>query len=313
MPVYKFTSPTGENFSVSVPNGTTEAQARAIFDQQLNIGALSNIGVGQSITGASKSAAQAISAVAKLGGVSLTDPVKVAQILKQNPATINVGSLTTSQVTGLLGQAIASVNQPSTAISLTKGVGQFGFSPQQLEQQGFLKAGTVAQFLGTNASADFTKILSSPTVWTGKSGISNLDSFLGNKNIQNITQQNLMNVGLSQLKTLGLVTGSESPQQLSALVQGATKFGGPAMDAWTKGLASPNIVGSITNLAKGAQYAVSLVGSITSLFGGSGSTKRTVTPASGTVNRSVVDYAIINFLGNNKIPPPRYGPVPRQK
>ena len=115
-----------------------------------------------------------------------------------------------------------------------------------------------------------------------------------------------MNVGLSGMKSLGMVTGNESVQQLSGLVQGAVKFGPAAMADWAKGLASPNIVGSIANLAKGAQFAVGL---ISKLFGGGGA--RSVTPASGTVNRSAIDNAIITFLGNSKIPPPRYGPVIR--
>lgn len=307
MPTYSFTAPNGEKFNINAPNGVTEAQARTVFDQQYNTGALTQLGVGQTLTGLSKTAAQTLSTVASLSSVSLKDPVRSAQILRQLPATIPVGSLNTQQVRGLLSQASQVVNQPFNAISLSKGIGQFGLSPSQLEQQGFLKPGTVSQFLGNNAAADFTKILQSPAVWTGKSGISNLTSFLGNQNIQNITQQNIMNVGLSGMKSLGLVTGKETAQQLSGLVQGAAKFGPAAMGEWVKGIAPANITGSIANLAKGAQFAVSLVGK---LFGGGGS--RSVTPASNTANRTAVDNAIVAFLGNSKIPPPRYGPLVRR-
>jgi len=306
MPTFSFTAPNGEKFNVNAPNGTTETQARTIFDQQYNTGALNQLGIGQTLNGLSTTASQTLNKVASLSSVALTNPVRAAQVLKQLPATISVGSLNTQQVTSLLGQAAQVVNQPFNVASVTKGIGCFGLTPSNLEQQGFLKPGTVSQFLGNNASADFTKILQSPAVWTGKSGIASLDSFLGSQNIQNITQQNIMNVGLSGIKSLGLVTGNEPAQQLSALVQGAAKFGPAAMADWAKGLASPNIVGSITDLAKGAQFAVGLV---SKLFGGGGS--RSITPTAGTVNRSAVDNAIITFLGNSKIPPPRYGPVKR--
>ena len=306
MTTFSFTAPNGEKFNIDAPNGTTEIQARAIFDQQYNAGALNQVGVGQTVNGLSTTASQTQAKVASLSSVALTNPVRAAQVLKQLPATVSVGSLNTRQVTSLLGQAVQSVNQPFNVASVTKGIGCFGLTPSQLEQQGFLKPGTVSQFLGKNASADYTKILQSPAVWTGKSGVASLDSFLGSQNIQNITQQNIMNVGLSGMKSLGMVTGTESVQQLSGLVQGAAKFGPAAMSEWTKGLASPNIVGSITNLAKGAQFAVGL---ISRLFSGGGG--RSVTPASGTVNRTALDNAIVTFLGNSKIPPPRYGPVIR--
>jgi hypothetical protein len=306
MPTYSFTAPNGEKFDVNAPNGTTEEQARTVFNQQYNTGALTQLGIGQTLNGLSKTASQTLAQVAKLSTVSLTDPVRAAQVLKQLPATVSVGSLNTQQVTGLLSQAAKVVNQPFDVASVTKGIGCFGLTPSNLEQQGYLKPGTVSQFLGNNASADFTKILQSPAVWTGKSGIASLDSFLGNQNIQTITQQNIMNVGLSGMKSLGMVTGNETAQQLSGLVQGAAKFGPATMAEWAKGLASPSIVGSIANLAKGAQFAVGLV---SKLFGGGGA--RSITPAAGTANRSAIDNAIVTFLGNSKIPPPRYGPIKR--
>ena len=306
MPSFTFTTSGGQRFTVNAPNGTTEAQARDIFDQQYNTGSLNTVGIGQTVAGLSKSASQALTTIAGLSTVQLTDAVSKAQILKQIPASINVGSLDTKQVTTLLGQTASLVNQSASIATVAKGIGQFGLTPKDLEQQGFLKLGTVTQFIGNSPTADFTKILQSPTVWTGKSGINGLDSFLGNQSIQSITQQNILSTGLSQLKTLGIVNGTESAQTLSGLVQGASKFGAGTVAEWTKGLAPSNIVGSLTNLAKGAQFAVSLVGS---LFG-KGST-RSVTPASGTANRTALDNAIVSFLGNSRIPPPVYGPVKR--
>lgn len=309
MPKYTITASSGKKYTVNAPNGYTQQQAQALFDQQYNTGKLNQLGIGQTVNGLSKSASQTLTTVAKLANVPLTSTTLASNILKQLPATQNIGSLNTSQVKGLLGQTAQLVNQPFNVATIANGIGKFGISPTQLEQQGLLKAGTVAQFIGNSPTADFTKILASPGVWTGKDGISSLTGFLGSPNIQNITQQNILSTGLSQMKNLGLVNGTESAQTLSGLVQAAGKFGAGTVAQWTQGLAPSNIVGSITNLAKGAQFAVGLVGSLSSLFGGGGT--RSVTPASNTVNRSVVDNAITAFLGNGKIPAARYGPIRR--
>ena len=311
MQKYSFTAPNGEKFSVSVPNGYSQAQAKAVFDQQYNQGALKTLGVGQSLTGVAKSVANTAQTVQRLANVAVQDPIKAAQLLLQPSATQAIGSLGIPQVTGLLAQAKQYVNQGSAVVSAAKGVGQFGFSPQQLESLGFLKSGTVANFLGNNPNADVTKLLSSTTVWTGKDGVSGLNSFLSNTNIQNISQQNLLSSSFSQLKNLGVLNGSEGAQQLSGVLQAASKFGVTEVAKWTQGLGSANLVGSIANLAKGAQFATSVVGALGGLFGG-GRSSRTVTPASNTVNRAAVDAAVKAFLGNAKIPAPVFGPLRRQ-
>ena len=135
MTTFSFTAPNGEKFNVDAPNGTTEIQARAIFDQQYNAGALNQVGVGQTVNGLSTTASQTQAKVASLSSVALTNPVRAAQVLKQLPATVSVGSLNTRQVTSLLGQAVQSVNQPFNVASVTKGIGCFGLTPSQLEQQ----------------------------------------------------------------------------------------------------------------------------------------------------------------------------------
>lgn len=248
-------------------------------------------------------------ALARLTNVPVSNPTGVAQILKQTPSTKSIGSLDPAQVTGLLGQAGAATGQGFNQISTDKGIGKFGLTPQQLQDQGFLKPGTIEQFIG-KGNTDFTAILQSPGCWTGKGGARDLTSFLNNPSLQNNTQINIMDQGLGQLKRLGVVTGNESPEQLSALVQGAAKFGAADMAAWIKGSSPAYLTASIDSLAKDAQFAVNLVDTKIPIIGASPE------GAVDTVDRETLDSAIAGFLSaggidGDKIPLPTVGPVAR--
>lgn len=307
MTTYKFTAPNGETFEVDVANGVAEAEARRIFDQQFNAGALENLEVGQALKGLESTAKNALGSLAKLTNVPVSAPVSPAAVLKMIPATKDIGGLNPQQVTGLLGQAASAVGQAANAVSLDKGIGQFGLTPQQLEQQGFLKAGTVAQFIGQDPAADWTKVLANPGVWAGKEGVNGLAGFLAAPNLQNLTQQNIMSQGLAQLKTLGITNGITDPQQLGALVQGAAKFGADTMAKWTQGAAPAELTAQITDLAKNAQFGVDLA-----------STKLPTLPRADiagivdSVKRASLDKSVQSTLDDPKIPPIEYGPIERE-
>jgi hypothetical protein len=102
-----------------------------------------------------------------------------------------------------------------------------------------------------------------------------------------------------------VATGKEAPQQLSALVQGAAKFGAPVMAAWTKGLAPAALVGAIGALAKGAQQAVNLV------TNGLPNINTAIAGATDTVQRAGLDSAIRDTLNDPKIPAVQYGEIER--
>jgi hypothetical protein len=332
MPSYSFTGPNGEKFEVKAANGVTEADARKIFDQQFNSGALKNLGIGQALAGTTGAAKQATAALAGLDNLPIKNPVNAAQVLKQIPATKSIGSLNPQQVTGMLGQAAAAVAQPASAISATKGIGQFGLTPKQLEEQGFVKPGTVSSFGSTPTVTDqdraeaekinaeggditpeqvasnrqLNKVLSSPFVWAGKSSVTNLDGFLKNTNIQAATQTNLMSQGLDKLKSLGVASGKESADKLAGLVQGSAKLGPQAVADWAAGKAPPNIADQIGGICKGGQQAADLVANKLP--------KIDTAPAGAveTVKRAGVDSAVNSAVDDPKVPPIEYGPVERE-
>lgn len=331
---FNFRAASGETFTVSAPNGVTEAQARAIFDQQFNTGSLKQLGIGQTLEGLPKAASEAIASLKKLVNVPVGIPVDAADILKQVPATKGIGSISPQQVTGMIGAAATIVNQAPNMISVDKGIGKFGLTPQQLEQQGFVKPGFLSSFsskpviptaadiaeaakinsTGTQSitaeqvaqNRELNKILASPMAWTGKGSVNNLDGFLNNTNIQNLTQQNLMTEGFAKMQGMSLVTGTESPEKLSAMVQGAAKFGSDTMAQWAKGAAPPDVAGLINNVAKDTQFSLNVVNNLPSVS--------RILPAGAvdTVKRLSLDRAIKDAVADPKVPPIEYGPIERE-
>lgn len=301
---YTFTGMNGEVFKVSAPAGTSLADAQSAFEQQFNSGSLQSLGVGQGLGGLSAVASGALSSIKSLTNVALPTTLDPATILKTAQATTGIGSLDPKQVTGLIAQAGSLATQAGNIAGVpTSGIGQFNLSPAQLEAQGYLKPGTVAQYC--SAGGDYTQILSSPTLWTGKGGASDLSSFIANPTLQTSTLTSVMDTSLAQLKSLGVVSGTESAGQLGALLQGSVTFGAAAMASWTQGIAPPSLTSAIDSIAKSGQQAISLVGGLPDIA-------PSIEGATKTVDRSAIDSSIKNILGNPKIPPAIYGPVVRE-
>jgi hypothetical protein len=242
----------------------------------------------------------------------VVDAIDNQTLLSTTPATDAIGNLSTNEVTSLMAQAKTAVGQAADAVSIDKGIGEFGFKPEQLESAGLLKPGTVTQLKsitsGIPSAADIAqaakinltpeqvavgnkvlKTLASPTVWTGQNGVTNLTGLLKNNNLQSDVQQGLMSTALTGLKATGLVSGSETAQKLGSLVQSATKFGVGGTTQWVNGVANNKLVQDVSSTIKSAQYAVNFVSSqatnATKLLG----TLGTSTGASGAL--SVVSSA----------------------
>ena len=236
-------------------------------------------------------------------GITVDTPINNGDLLTVNPAESSIGNLNTAQVTGLLAQAKATVNQPAAAVSITKGIGEFGFQPDQLEAAGYLKPGTASNFKSLSAptptQADIDEAaksnispeeaaknrqlltkLSAPSVWTGKDGVSTISGLLGNSQKQSTIQQSLMNTVFNGMKSSGLLTGNETAQKLGSLVQSATKFGVGDVTSWVKGTATQQVSQALGISSKNAQYAVDFVTSkVTNQLGDLGSIGSTATNA----------------------------------
>lgn len=218
------------------------------------------------------------------------------------PSKISIGSIDQDQVTGMMAQLEKEVGQSFDTFTPDIGVGKFGFSTDQLEKAGFLKPGTNTKFL-QSGNFDTEAILKSTNVWTGKAGTDSLTEFLNSSDTQTKAMENLYLTSLSELKSQGIVKGTESPTNLAPLIQAGAKYGSANVSDWVKGTGNTQIKNAITSTARNAVYAVDYIDTkITSTVKAYG------TPGAyiGTVDRTAVDLDVKNIVGNQKVPPTKY-------
>jgi hypothetical protein len=224
----------------------------------------------------------------------------------QDSATVSVGSIEPEQVTGMLAQVRVESDQEFNVIS-DEGVGAYKLTPEQLEEAGYLKPGTVEIYL-SDGTATATEILTSPAVWTGQAGVTSVNALLVDPKLQAAVQTDLYQTSLQQLRSAGIVTGSEDPAKLAGLVQAGSKYGPDVVKSWVQGtLSNSPLVASVNQLVRGAQYAVDFSNQKVSdaLKGFS-----TVQPGSTvTTNRTSIDAAVRSVIGNDKVTTPNWSGI----
>lgn len=328
MNVFKFTTPTGQLIEVTGPAGSTYDQALAIFNQQSTTGSLTGLRAGDilnSLVQAKGGLATALSQVTSSITPSTLSQIgsaltKIPNLPALTPTTIStfvntpvlagstVGPLSTTQIQGLLSSTAASVNQNATDITNENGLGTYGLTADQLQQAGLIKPGT-AELINQNP-ANLVSILSSPTVWTGKGGATDLDSILTNPTLQSIAQQSSLASSYNQLSQLGVVSSTVnnligSNTDLGAVVNNAANYGVAATTEWLNNTVGGSEIGQLTTSAINSIFGQNF-GTVNRSVSGGGNPLQTgvQTPRgySNTVNRSVIDTAFNSIIGNNKIP-----------
>ena len=328
MNVFKFTTPTGQLIEVTGPAGSTYDQALAIFNQQSTTGSLTGLRAGDilnSLVQAKGGLATALSQVTSSITPSTLSQIgsaltKIPNLPALNPTTIStfvntpvlagstVGPLSTTQIQGLLSSTAASVNQNATDITNENGLGTYGLTADQLQQAGLIKPGT-AELINQNP-ANLVSILSSPTVWTGKGGATDLDSILTNPTLQSIAQQSSLASSYNQLSQLGVVSSTVnnligSNTDLGAVVNNAANYGVAATTEWLNNTVGGSEISQLTTSAINSIFGQNF-GTVNRSVSGGGNPLQTGVQSprgfSNTVNRSVVDTAFNSIIGNNKIP-----------
>lgn len=330
----------GETFTVKGPPGLTEAQARAVFDQQLKAGSLVGLRpgdvvssasqalgglssaaalVGDAVSGIAQGASDLVAGAGSLAKKTLTgitdavnslvpdNPIGTADFAKQASALAPISKLGITDVTAAMSQAALTTGQASDIITNAKGVGKYGFDANQLERTGLVKPGTTNYL--TSGANTLDSVLKSPTVWTGKDGINSLDNLLASPAKQDGIQQQLMDSGLDQLSSLGVPIDKLSAASLAGTALNAAKNVGDTL-AWAKGDALPSDLKSQfdTTVRDGA-FAVDFANNKLN-----GAMKQEVPgePATDTANRETLDAATSRVVGNDKIPEVKFrrGPDP---
>lgn len=328
MNVFKFITPTGQQVELTGPAGSTYDQALAVFNQQSATGSLTGLRAGdvlnsliQAKGGLATALSQVTSSITPGTLSQIAGAVtKIPNLPALNPTTIStfvntpvlagstVGPLSTTQVQGLLSSTAASVNQPATEVTNENGLGTYGLTADQLQQAGLIKPGT-AELINQNP-ANLVSVLSSPTVWTGKGGATDLDSILTNPTLQSIAQQSSLASSYNQLSQLGVVSSTVnnligSNTDLGAVVNNAANYGVSATTAWLNNTVGGSEIGQLTTSAINSIFGQNF-GTVNQSISGGGNPLQTgvQTPRgfSNTVNRSVIDASFNSIIGNNKIP-----------
>lgn len=282
MPKFSFTSPTGQKFEVTTPDGFTEQTARDLFEKQFNTGSLAGLvkgdvldAIGQFKNGLKSAVAQLdpadlVSKFPPLAKIPINDPINAVKYIQQGISDIKIGPLNSLDVQGLVAQSAQLTKQSSAIISAAKGIGKFGLTPLQLEQQGFLKPGIAKAIANAKipavTPADITEALKlkipvdqflqnktlnsflTSAAWTGKDGIASAATFLQNEKIQSITQSKVFEQGYKVLQKTGAVQALQNSQLGSALMT-ASKFSPEAAAGFVTGKLGDFANGAINNIS----------------------------------------------------------------
>lgn len=253
-------------------------------------------------SGATSFASNAINKVKSIAGGGVpSNPIGVADFAKQDTALTGIAGMNVPQTTGVLAQAKNLVGQASNVLTNNKGLGSFGLDASQLERAGYLKPGT-SRLLTAGAST-LSSVLKSPSVFTGKDGISNVDSLLGSESAQSKIQQNLMATGSAGLQQLG-VPVSNLPANLSAGLSLSAAKSLENTEKLIKGDALPaDIKAELnTDIVDGAYASTFSEDKVDDAF-----KEEEVPPVEvDTTNRETLDAATQRILGSDKIPVPDY-------
>ena len=305
MAQFNYTLPSGAEFTMQAPEGTTQDQADYTFYSQVASGALVGFEPGQSVSGTTSALAKfelsrldrgtagvddtvilaiinglpTAASIPSLINTPLTNPItqaNIASIAGTGFTAPAIGSLTSDQTLALMAQVANTVDQATNVITDEIGVGQYGFSCQQLEIAGYVKPGTWQQFL-QNTSNTLIKVLVAPGIWTGLNGIYSLDDFLNSTTAQNDAQARLMQNGYNSLQAAGVITTPAAQSvsavigtvytgsnvdltnatttltntvnsQVAALVTNSSQYGTELTSQWAKGL--PGVTDLTSNLTK---------------------------------------------------------------
>jgi hypothetical protein len=207
-----------------MPAGTTQAVADFTFYSQVASGALVGYTIGQTLSTAQTrltkfelsrldrtTAGVDLVTILAIATDTITAPIPVlANIPLQTPINAAnyagvklplgydpVGSLSPAEVQGLVATTAVYVNQSPTTITDT-GIGTYNLTPQNLEQAGYLKP-------GTSDYPDFACVIGTPSVWTGKDGVTSVAGIIDDPELQSRIQNTVLKNSYDALTASGTI------------------------------------------------------------------------------------------------------------
>jgi hypothetical protein len=177
----------------------------------------------------------------------------------------------------------------------TRGIGIYGQTPAGLVLTGYLKPGTLSLI----TSPDLTiTVLNTPAVWTGQNGITSLLEYLDDPILQNLAQIDIMTGAYQGLIDVGILTGNETALYQATFLQPATRYGVNAVLSWVNDTAGSELTNNILLVARQAQYAIEFVNTYSALL----NVGIDIPGFDNTVERQDLDQAVLDIIGNPKVP-----------
>jgi hypothetical protein len=280
MSQFTYTLPSGAEFVVRGPAGASQAEADKIFYEQVAAGSFVGYDSGQTLTSTATQITKfelsrldrgtagvdtptvlaiiqglpVIAGIPNLSNVPITNPINESDIVNIKGDDLGpdtVGPLDSYQTQKLLAQIANLVDQESDQLSVSKGIGRYGFTAYALEEAGYVKPGTSLRFFAIEPE-DFVTVMSSPSVWTGRDGVYSLNDLLSDTLLQNRIQVQLMQQGYEQLLEAGVISKPVSPSIKLSTGQVFTNNGLQSIRALTAASLLGTNLGSLSGVVKNA-------------------------------------------------------------
>ena len=167
----------------------------------------------------------AVDSTKNLAGTEVKDPAGTKDLRNQPVPNGTVGNLSKDQMTAYLAQIGASESRVGT----TKGVGNGKSGYECQNELGFIGKGYVKSSVTSNAQ------LSNPNSWTGKDGITDRTSWLGNGSVQESAMLTYTQTNYTRMVSNGAITADMPPEDVGGMLAASHLLGAGGANTWRKG------------------------------------------------------------------------------
>ena len=166
-----------------------------------------------------------VDATKNLAGTEVKVPAGTKDLRNQPDATGTVGNLSKDQMTAYLAQIGKSESGGNYDTTNQLGyVGKYQFGYQALIDQGYVKSSVTS-----NAQ------LSNPNSWTGKDGITDRTSWLGNGSVQESAMLTYTQTNYTRMVSNGAITADMPPEDVGGMLAASHLLGAGGANTWRKG------------------------------------------------------------------------------
>ena len=166
-----------------------------------------------------------VDATKNLAGTEVKVPAGTKDLRNQPDATGTVGNLSKDQMTAYLAQIGKSESGGNYDTTNQLGyVGKYQFGYQALIDQGYVKSSVTS-----NAQ------LSNPNSWTGKDGITDRTSWLGNGSVQESAMLTYTQTNYTRMVSNGALTADMPSEDVGGMLAASHLLGAGGANTWRKG------------------------------------------------------------------------------